>query len=166
MKTLVVYYSRTGNTRRVARRIAEDLDADREQIEDTKNRDGIMGFLKGGKDSLFRNQTELGELTKDPGDYDLVLVGTPVWAGTVCPAIRTWLGRFCDRLNNMAFFLTTRTSGKEKTFIEMTEVSGAPPHATLALTVSELKSGEWMSRTDVFVDEIKDWQSQQTESSA
>lgn len=166
MKTLVVYYSRTGNTRRVARRIANGLEADVEEIEDSKDRDGVIGFLKGGKDSLFRNRTELEELTKMPRDYDLILVGTPVWAGTACPAVLTWLERFSDDLGDAGFFLTTRTTGKEKTFTEMAEVSGATPHKTLAITASEIKSGEWVPPTEEFVEELLRWrQGQQKDQS-
>lgn len=165
MKTLVVYYSRTGNTRRVARRIANGLEADVEEIEDTEDRDGVIGFLKGGKDSLFRNRTELGELTRMPVDYDLVLIGTPVWAGTACPAILTWLERFSKDLDDVAFFLTTRTTGREKTFTEMAEVSGATPHNTLVITASEIKSGEWIPPTEEFVEELLRWRERQQEQS-
>jgi flavodoxin len=46
MKTLVVYYSRTGKTRFVAERVASELKADIEEVVDLKNRSGRFGFLK------------------------------------------------------------------------------------------------------------------------
>ena len=45
MKVLVVYYSRTGNTKFVAEAIAQSLEADIEEIKDGKNRMGVFGFL-------------------------------------------------------------------------------------------------------------------------
>jgi len=46
MKTLVVYYSRTGKTKFVAEKIAVELKADVEEVVDLKSRSGRFGFLK------------------------------------------------------------------------------------------------------------------------
>lgn len=155
MKTLVVYYSRTGNTRRVARRIARELDADLEEIEDRTSRGGVTGFMRSGKDSLLHHTTDLAEPDHRPGDYDLVVVGTPVWAGRLSPPVRTWLECFRDELSEAAFFLTTYMFGKTKTFTAMEEVSGRSPRSNMALTASELKSEEWVQRVDRFVEELR-----------
>ena len=48
MKSLVVYYSRTGNTRFAAEKIAKNLNADLCEILDKKNRKGKFVFLTGG----------------------------------------------------------------------------------------------------------------------
>jgi hypothetical protein len=45
---LVVHYSRTGKTERVARDLAWRLGANVESIIDAKNRNGLPGFLAGG----------------------------------------------------------------------------------------------------------------------
>lgn len=45
MQTLVVYYSRTGNTRQIAREISDSLECDMEEIIATKKRSGMMGYL-------------------------------------------------------------------------------------------------------------------------
>jgi len=37
MKTLIVYYSRTGNTAKIAKFLAEKLKAEIDQIQDLKN---------------------------------------------------------------------------------------------------------------------------------
>jgi len=48
MKILVVFYSRTGATRTVAQKIADLVKGDLEEIKDTRNRAGILGFLRSG----------------------------------------------------------------------------------------------------------------------
>lgn len=154
MRSLVVYYSRTGNTRLVAEKIAQDLDADIEEIIDKKDRGGIIGFIKGGLDAGRKKDTEIEEPENDPADYDLVVVGTPVWAATVCPAIRTWLQRYGKTLKDVGFFLTTGGSGVEKTFNQMAQVGKTTPHETVAITVSEINKDAWKSPTDEFVDEL------------
>ena len=59
MKVLVVYYSRTGNTRFVAEAVAQSLKADIEEIRDRKNRMGIFGFLRCGYEAIFKKLTDI-----------------------------------------------------------------------------------------------------------
>lgn len=60
VKSLVVYYSRTGNTRFVAEMIAEKLKADIEELIDKKGRGGSIGFLIAGKDAALKKETQMG----------------------------------------------------------------------------------------------------------
>ncbi len=45
MKVLIVYYSRSGQTRNIAEVIAKKLGAELEEIVDHRNRKGLLGFL-------------------------------------------------------------------------------------------------------------------------
>ena len=60
MKVLVVYYSRTGNTKFVAEAIAQSLEADIEEIKDKKNRMGVFGFLRCGYEAIFKTLQAAG----------------------------------------------------------------------------------------------------------
>ncbi|XES78005.1 MAG: flavodoxin family protein [Candidatus Bathyarchaeia archaeon] len=90
MKSVVVYYSRTGNTKFIAETIAAQLCADLCEVTDKTKRDGKLTYLTGGFASLREKPTEI-EVSKPVGVYDLVVVGSPVWAGKIAPAIRTFL---------------------------------------------------------------------------
>ena len=91
MKSLVVFYSRTGNARFVAQTIAAQICADTEEVIDLKKRSGAFGFLSGGFDARFGKGTKIAPSKKSPSGYDLVIVGTPVWGGRPSPAITTYL---------------------------------------------------------------------------
>jgi len=91
LKTLAVYYSRTGNARFVAETIAAEVGADVEEVIDLKKRSGILGYLSGGRDARQGKETEIAPTTKSPVNYDLIIVGTPIWAGRPTPAITTYL---------------------------------------------------------------------------
>jgi flavodoxin len=93
MKTLVVYYSRTGNAKFMAETIAAALGADIEEIIDLKNRQGRLAFLPAGRDAMRGKETEIAQTKRAPFDYDLVVIGQPVWAGSPTPAIRTYLSK-------------------------------------------------------------------------
>ena len=93
MKTLVVYYSRTGKTRFVAEKMASELKADIEEVVDLKNRSGRFGFLRAGYDATRGNETKIWETKKSPSDFELIVVGTPVWNSRPASAISTYLKR-------------------------------------------------------------------------
>jgi len=61
---LVVFYSRSGNTKKVATDIASALGADLEEIVEKKNRQGNLGWLSGGRDAMKKAQTEI-EMERD-----------------------------------------------------------------------------------------------------
>ena len=91
MKSLVVYYSRTGNAKFVAETLAAEIGSDVEEIVDGKNRRGPIGWLNAGKDARKGSETEIAPTKKSPAEYDLIVVGTPNWASRITPAIRTYL---------------------------------------------------------------------------
>jgi len=150
MKALVVHYSRTGNTEKVANELAQALGADTETIIDKKNRKGPIGWLVAGKDSTKKIPADIEEPKKDPSWYDLVVIGTPVWAWTVSAPVLAYLNRFSGKFPEVAFFLTY-DGNMEKTFEDMTVAAGRQPKATLAVHVKELKRGEHSQKVKEFV---------------
>jgi flavodoxin len=116
MKSLVVYYSRTGKTRFVAEKVASELKADIEEVVDLKSRSGRFGFLKAGYDATRGNETEIGKTQKSPSDFDLIVVGTPVWNSRPASAISTYLKRNDFAGKKVAVFCTNEGMGEEKAF--------------------------------------------------
>jgi len=154
MNSLVVYYSKTGNTRKVATAISRVLGSDIEEIVDLKNRKGIIGWLSGGRDSTIKNLTEIKRPKKDPTKYKLVIIGTPVWAWTVTPAVRTYMVKKCKRLKKIAFFCTNDGS-PGNTFKEMQGVCKKKSLAALSLSKKDMRSGEYFEKIRKFVSKIK-----------
>ncbi len=115
MRYLVVYYSRTGNSKFVAQKISSELNADVEEVEDMKNRRGWLGFLRAGYDATVGKETKIEKTQKSPNDYDMVIVGTPVWNSRLTPAIRTYLKQNDLAGKNVAIFSTNDGRGNEKT---------------------------------------------------
>src|SRR3989338_8550287 len=104
MKALIVYYSRTGTTKKVAEELADRLKADKEEIIDKKNRKGPIGYMIAGKDAMRKKLTKINELKKNPENYDLLVIGTPIWAFTMVPAIRTFLIKIKNYNKKIALF--------------------------------------------------------------
>jgi len=94
MKKLVLYYSRTGNTRFIAEEIALNIKADIEEIREKKSRKGILGWLGAGKDAFKELPADIDKLKHDPKKYDRIFIGQPVWAGKMNPAIRALIQKY------------------------------------------------------------------------
>ena len=91
MKTAVVYYSLTGNAAFAAKQIAEKLNADLIRLEPEKAYpdSGFRKFFWGGKSAVMGEKPKLTGQPFALRDYDCVILGTPVWAGTFAPPLRT-----------------------------------------------------------------------------
>ena len=90
-KILVVYYSRSSKTQRAAEEVAKNLGADIEGIQDVRSRKGLFGWLRSGSEAARGVLPAIKPTVKDPGQYDLVVLGTPIWASKMSSPLRTWL---------------------------------------------------------------------------
>jgi flavodoxin len=106
MKSLVVYYSRTGKTKFVAETIATELGSDIEEIVDLKSREGKIGWMSATRDASSEKETPIAPTKQAPKDYDLIIIGTPVWAFNLTPAIRTYIKNNDLSAKKVALFFT------------------------------------------------------------
>lgn len=136
---LVVYYSRTGNTEGVASRIAADCACDIERIREPRPRDGLSGWLRSVYEVLTGKLPELLPTARNPGDYELVIIGTPVWAGRLCSPMRAYLDAHAAHFRKIAVFCTMGGSGGDKVLDEVEALCGKTPLARLVLTDKEIQ---------------------------
>lgn len=154
-RTLVVCYSRTGTTRKVADAIARALNnADCEQLQDTANRAGLRGYLRSAMDGIFGRRAVLTGTRRDPRAYDLVVVGTPVWFGALSSPARTYLEENAGRFPAVAFFLTHGGTGRDRVFAQMQRVCGARPLALLSVREADVARGAFGLSVATFVTEL------------
>lgn len=111
VKSLMVFYSRTGTTRKAAEEISNLLKSDIEEVIDMKNRTGALGWFISGIDAALKRLTVIKETKNDPASYDVVVLGTPVWVGTMSSPIRTFISQNKGHLRKVAF-CTCGDSGK------------------------------------------------------
>ena len=142
MKSLVVYYSRTNITKKLAENIANKINADIDEIKPKVNYQGKLGYARGGKDSIREKIIELETFKYDPKDYDVIYIGGPVWAGKAANPVISYLKQNEGKFTNLKFFLTAGSSGFESGFKQMEKYS-TKPIKTLALTTKEVKKEEY-----------------------
>jgi len=106
MKILVVFYSLDGNTRFIAENIAKVTGADLLELKPVKAISGksFMKYFWGGRQVVLKQKPELLPLEKDPKDYDLLFIGSPVWAYTFTPPLRTFFSKYNIKEKKIALF--------------------------------------------------------------
>ena len=154
MSNLLIFYSRSGNTKKVAQVISENLTCDVEEIKDTKKRLGFIGYLRSAKDALMKKLTTLEKITKNPEQYDLIIIGTPIWVSNMSAPIRTYITENMDKFKNIACFCTQGGKGGEKSFQKMGKLCAKEPVATLVIKAKEVKKESFTEKVLEFVEMI------------
>ncbi len=126
MKTVIVYYSMSGNCEMVAGKIAKRLDADLLRIEPDKAYPdtGAKKFIWGGKSAVMGEKPVLKPYTFEAGDYERIIFGFPVWASNPTPPIRTFIADNLDSIKDkkIAAFACQSGSGAEKAFAKLAKL--------------------------------------------
>ena len=113
MKTLIVYYSYSGNTDRVAKLWAQTLKAKGEvTLQRLKPKAEITGFGAQCMAAFTGKKAELDEgIGYDVSPYDLVIIGCPGWAFAPVPAMNTYLSKVNGLNGKKTAVLLTSGSG-------------------------------------------------------
>jgi len=91
-KTLVIYYSRTGNTKLISETIAKEMGADIVEIKEVNlDRLGFWGFAGAGWDAFLDNHSEITPRKIQLQEYDTVIIASPIWSWHFATPIRTLL---------------------------------------------------------------------------
>lgn len=161
-RTAIVYFSLNGNTEYVAERIYDNLE-DQTMIDVIKLEPvkpyvdkGPMKFVKGGAASVFGAKPELVEYQFDPKEYDTVIIGTPVWAGSIAPPLRSFLLSNKLKGKNVAIFLCSSSGKVEKCMDKLKKyLKKSAVVTTLSLLdPAKAKSGEDLYEIQRFVGEV------------
>ena len=158
---LVLFASRSGNTERMANEIREQLDCDILEVEPTEAYDNNYNAM------LERSQEELAAIRQGNyppikttmenfDDYDIVIVGYPIWYGSMATPMQTFLHSHASKLagKRIALFATSGSSGISTS---VNEARNLCPDATiiertLLLTSSSLS--QMATRVQAWLEEI------------
>lgn len=150
-KVAVVYFSGTGNTRKVANLIASETGADiYEIIPAEKYSDEDLNY----NDDNCRANIEMNDENARPeiendlsvvADYDMIYLGHPIWWGTAPRIIQTFLEKYDFSKATIYTFCTSGGSGIEKS---ISDLQSAYPELNIA-------AGKRLN--DAAEDDVKEW---------
>ncbi|TFF63388.1 MAG: flavodoxin [Promethearchaeota archaeon] len=113
MNILVVYYSLTGNTRMIAEEIAASLNSELLELKPVKELDPESGmkYFWGGFQATMRKKPELEQFEIDPMDYDLLFLGSPVWAWRQSPPMLSFVKKYDLSGKKLALWMCAAGNG-------------------------------------------------------
>ena len=158
MKTAVVYFSWSGNTRFAAETIAKKVGADIFEIkaETPYNSDFGKCCDEAKPECYGKTLRPIKPVAGlDLAKYDVVFVGSPNWWGTMAPPVRTWVtqSKVALKGKSVCLFQTHGGGGMQRVGKDFAEVIGdaakvLPPKA---FSGSSIKSS--VAALETFVDE-------------
>lgn len=145
--TLLVYYSYSGTTRKIAREISKMGNYDLEEIHETTPRAlGIRGFVQASYESLTKQHSQVENLYHNLKDYDHVIIGTPVWAGHMASAIRGFIENNRHRFKSVSLFCTYGGSGGISVLNEMAQLIGLPIKTSFAFSSEIIEDRSYLDK--------------------
>ena len=154
-KALLVFYSRSGYTRRTMQELSKSFDCDIEEIIDLKNRKGLWGYIISGKDAVTKKESDIKESKYNPSDYDLIVIGTPVWASTMASGVRTYINKNKSKFKNTAVLVTSGGPVDNKIADEISSICGGNMKNSCNICKKEYKDGSWTAKLHEFTKSIK-----------
>ncbi len=164
-KVLVAFYSSAGTTRKVGEAIAAALGADVEDIQEVKPRHldvqgpgglgKFLGIMVAGAESGMGRATPILPSKYNPVDYDLVIIGTPIWNARLTGPVRAYIMRHKEQFKSVAFFQTA--AGAEpslRCFQQMEQACGKAPRATASFRSEKVKAGDVSAEVRGFVSQL------------
>lgn len=158
---LVLYASRTNNTKQVAGLIQSTLDCDILEVEPQTPYDNDYNAM------LERSQEELAAIRQGNfppiktsmenfDDYDIVFVGYPIWYGSIATPMQTFLHKHAEKLTGkrIALFATSGSSGISSS---VSEARNLCPDATImeqSLLLTSSSISQMAIRVPAWLDEI------------
>jgi len=148
MKTLVVYFSRTGNNRLVANKLAHDLHADMEEIKPRVG--GLLPVLLGLSFGIK-------PMEKHPNNYNQVVLVGPIWIGNFLGPMKSYVKKHKKDIAKLWFVTSCGSDEKNKdtklgyqhVFKKVRRVAGDKLAGCFALSVSLTLSEEERNKENV-----------------
>lgn len=85
MKTLVIFYSYTGKTKKLAQDLANKEQADMVEVNYIKRPSTLGAYVAGSLAARRQKSVKLQPLRCDFSAYDKIVIAVPIWAGFPAP---------------------------------------------------------------------------------
>lgn len=114
-KSLVVFYSISGNTRFIAREIQKHEKADLLELNLNKEI-SFLKFFRRVSGAISDKEPQLKDYSININQYDVIYIGTPIWASHNVPALNTFLAENDIKNKKIAIFCCHAGRGNGKAF--------------------------------------------------
>jgi len=124
MNTLVVYFSKTGNTKKVAEDVIKELGCDHAVLTYDEKADKTEGF-------------------KDPSGYERVILLCPIWAFRLPAPMKQYLKEYGASIKSYSLIVTYSLFGLRGCVRNCVTSIGSQPHKAFKLKGKKVIAGEY-----------------------
>ena len=149
-KILVIVYSWTGTSRKVAQLLCSQQGWPMAEIGDVRRRAGVAGNLRCLLDALFRRHPPIRYEGPPPADFDTVVLVSPIWAQRLAGPMRSFLSLRRAQLPAVAVVSVMGGRGAPNAVAEIERILGRAPVLDTAFTSREVDSGSLAARLQAF----------------
>ena len=149
--SIIYYYSRTKNTALVAKDLSELLNCPMEEIVDWKDRKGFFSFFTNACDALKGKETKIAPISNNPKNYTHIILGFPIWASHIPPAIKTFINLYKNDLNTISLFCTQGGNGGEKAFALVEEILNINPGFKIIINRKDVRALNYIDNLENFL---------------
>ena len=151
MKTLIIYYSHSGNNQELAKRLALGLGADLRRITEPRRRSSMRLFI----DMLFSLTPRINPLQVHFSHYDHVILMAPIWDYRIANPMKTYLKKYGKDLQDYSFLtLCIGQEGQNELIQQQLEKwTGQAPRHFLEFRIKDLlpvKAREQLSKITAY----------------
>jgi hypothetical protein len=144
MKTCIIYQSETGNTRHVAQHLAPACgDPCLIEVGDRGDYQALTQFLIRCKRAQGEETTPIEPSTIDVTGFDILVMGSPVWAFKPTPVIHIAIDALkgCEGKTAVGFFTYSGMPGaSEETFSQWCKARGMHVAGTMAIHMKDIEN--------------------------
>ncbi len=159
---LVVVYSYTGTSRRVAQLLCSQQNWHMAEIVEVRPRRGAFGTLRCVLDSALRRTPGIRYDGPPPKDFDAVVLVSPIWAQRLAGPMRSFIAKKRGQLPDVAVVSVMGGTGAPDAISEIAQKIGRAPILSTSLSMHEVDDGSFAARLQAFgtaVSSAKDSQS-------
>ncbi|MCD8204803.1 MAG: NAD(P)H-dependent oxidoreductase [Coprobacillus sp.] len=158
-KAILIYYSYSGNTKYIASKVAASLGLDSFEItplkEYTKDVNGLINQMRNNQKD--KPCTDIKWCPVNFDNYDVVIIGTPVWWYTIPPVTRTFLKEY-DLTGKLIIPLITSGSEPGESLEEIKKLCVGSPVKGEGLFQFDMKKGMISKEEDIegWIESVKE----------
>lgn len=147
---LVVPYSYTGTSLRLAQWLCGLQGWALGRIEEIAPRNGAMGNLSCVVDSLLRRRPEIEYLGPPPDQFDAVVLVSPIWMNRLASPMHSFVARYGGQLPDIAVVSVMGGKGAPNAAAEIGALAHRSPLLSTAFTQREVEDGSCSPRLQAF----------------
>lgn len=154
MSRCIIYHSHSGTTRRIAKKVKAACGGDLIEVMPQKKYNFLTLYLLGGYRAMKDMQDPIEQKKIDVAGYDMIVVGSPVWAGKPTPAISAAIDaiRGCEGKRAIIFSTCGSQPGQTVGIIKKRlETKGIKVIGVHVFTQKDLKDGRKLNELIVAV---------------